>query len=327
MPQPLQGEWTYLDFWASWCGPCKQSFPWMNDMHAKYGNKGRIIAVSVDTRSTGRGPAFSRSNPRASRSPTTDGRHAAPLRRQGNADVDADRPSGRVVMVMPGSSRMTAARWTPSKPAMSRTSAKMTSSRLLYRATRIALLYWHLRRWLSAAAMQPPQAFEKGNLAKREMTGSSDPLEDAFVPARLLQQRSCVGRYRCWWRWLWLQLITTMTSCRRACTDRRFHHACGARAAGPNWRRARRQRRRRRHQRQTASYDDRQPGLEPHSCDRAIAGCVGTGGVELGAGGEPGARRYSRRLAALALGHLGCVAHERPPHGRHRASDALLRSH
>ena len=35
-----RGEWTYLDFWASWCGPCKQSFPWMNEMHAKYGGKG-----------------------------------------------------------------------------------------------------------------------------------------------------------------------------------------------------------------------------------------------------------------------------------------------
>lgn len=46
-----RGEWTYLDFWASWCGPCKQSFPWMNEMHAKYGGKGlRIVAVSVDTR-------------------------------------------------------------------------------------------------------------------------------------------------------------------------------------------------------------------------------------------------------------------------------------
>lgn len=46
-----KGEWTYLDFWASWCGPCKQSFPWMNDLHARYAGKGlRIVAVSVDTR-------------------------------------------------------------------------------------------------------------------------------------------------------------------------------------------------------------------------------------------------------------------------------------
>ena len=33
---------------------------------------------------------------------------------------------------------------------------------------------------IAGCAMQPPQAFEKGNLAKREMTFGSDPLEDAF---------------------------------------------------------------------------------------------------------------------------------------------------
>jgi len=58
----------------------------------------------------------------------------------------------------------------------------MTSSRLLYRApTRIALLLLALAsQVISGCAMQPPQAFEKGNLAKREMTLGSDPLEDAF---------------------------------------------------------------------------------------------------------------------------------------------------
>ncbi len=33
---------------------------------------------------------------------------------------------------------------------------------------------------LGGCALQPPQAFEKGNLAKREMTFGADPLEDAF---------------------------------------------------------------------------------------------------------------------------------------------------
>ena len=38
-----------VDFWASWCGPCKQSFPWMNDMQARYAGKGlRVVAVNVD---------------------------------------------------------------------------------------------------------------------------------------------------------------------------------------------------------------------------------------------------------------------------------------
>ena len=49
LPEAIKGKVVLVDFWASWCEPCKQSFPAMEDLHHRYGDRGLlIIAINVD---------------------------------------------------------------------------------------------------------------------------------------------------------------------------------------------------------------------------------------------------------------------------------------
>ena len=44
-----EGKVVYVDFWASWCAPCKKSFPWMQTMYEEYADQGLVIvAVNLD---------------------------------------------------------------------------------------------------------------------------------------------------------------------------------------------------------------------------------------------------------------------------------------
>ena len=44
-----KGKVVLVDFWASWCAPCRKSFPWLNDMQKQYASKGLVIlGVNVD---------------------------------------------------------------------------------------------------------------------------------------------------------------------------------------------------------------------------------------------------------------------------------------
>ncbi len=45
-----ENELVLVDFWASWCGPCIDSFPALKEMYSKYQNEGfEIVTISIDS--------------------------------------------------------------------------------------------------------------------------------------------------------------------------------------------------------------------------------------------------------------------------------------
>jgi thiol-disulfide isomerase/thioredoxin len=49
----LQGKVAIVDFWATWCGPCKQSFPKLEELAKQNQGKVQVIGISVDDKSEG----------------------------------------------------------------------------------------------------------------------------------------------------------------------------------------------------------------------------------------------------------------------------------
>jgi cytochrome c biogenesis protein CcmG/thiol:disulfide interchange protein DsbE len=41
----VQGKFVLVDFWATWCGPCKRSIPELNRIHQKF--KDRVVVIGI----------------------------------------------------------------------------------------------------------------------------------------------------------------------------------------------------------------------------------------------------------------------------------------
>ena len=50
--QATKGQYIYIDYWASWCGPCRQSFPWMNAL------RDQALQLGISVRDTSNAKLF-----------------------------------------------------------------------------------------------------------------------------------------------------------------------------------------------------------------------------------------------------------------------------
>jgi peroxiredoxin len=59
--QAHRGSVVFLNFWATWCPPCKEEMPSMERLYRRYRGRGlTILAISIDTGDPGKVAAFAK---------------------------------------------------------------------------------------------------------------------------------------------------------------------------------------------------------------------------------------------------------------------------
>jgi thiol-disulfide isomerase/thioredoxin len=63
LPPSLKGRIIVVDFWASWCGPCRKTFPIMEELHHRYAKRGLVILAVNEDKSRAAMDEFLKENP------------------------------------------------------------------------------------------------------------------------------------------------------------------------------------------------------------------------------------------------------------------------